>query len=247
MQKRHNIVFLCFCAAFVCYIDRVNISVAILPMQEAYGWSETTKGFVLSSFFIGYMIAQAPAGWLTNKIGGKFVLGFAVLSWSIFTLLTPPAAFVSFTLLILVRIAMGLGEAAMFPATYGLLGSWVPVAERSRSTSFLISGVPLGTLFALLTTGWIISRFGWPSVFYIFGMVGIIWTVVWYFKSSNSPAEYPGISEVELELLSETKDNKNNKEKDLKNIVDSYSPFTYQMDFCSYTFNNANCITIIIE
>jgi MFS transporter, ACS family, solute carrier family 17 (sodium-dependent inorganic phosphate cotransporter), other len=71
MQKRHNIVFLCFCSAFVCYIDRINISVAIIPRQEAFGGSDTTKGLVLSSFFIGYMILQAPAGWLTNKIGGK--------------------------------------------------------------------------------------------------------------------------------------------------------------------------------
>ena len=79
MQKRHNIVLLCFCAVFVCYIDRVNISVAIIPMQEAFGWSDTTKGLVLSSFFVGYMLTQAPSGWLTNRIGGKIVLGAAVL------------------------------------------------------------------------------------------------------------------------------------------------------------------------
>jgi len=203
MQKRHNIVFLCFCAAFVCYIDRVNISVAIIPMQEAFGWSDTTKGLVLSSFFIGYMVLQAPCGWLTNKIGGKIVLGFAVLSWSIFTLLTPVAAFISFPLLIAARIAMGLGEAAMFPATYNMLARWVPESERSRSTSFLISGVPLGTLFALLTTGWIISEFGWPYVFYIFGLVGLVWTVVWYFKCTVSPGDYPGITDAELELLAD--------------------------------------------
>lgn len=162
MQKRHNIVFLCFCAAFVCYIDRVNISVAIIPMQEAFGWSDTVKGMVLSSFFIGYMIMQAPNGWLTNRIGGKIVLGFVVLSWSLFTFLTPIAAFISLPVLIAIRIFMGLGEAAMFPATYGLFGYWVPESERSRSTIFLLSGIPLGTLFALTITGWIVTRFGWP-------------------------------------------------------------------------------------
>ena len=158
MQKLHNIVFLCFCAVFVCYIDRVNISVAIIPMQEAFGWSDTIKGVVLSSFFIGYMIMQAPSGWLTNRIGGKIVLGLAVLSWSLFTILTPFAAFLSLPILIAVRIAMGLGEAAMFPATYGMFGYWVPESERSRSVSFLLSGIPLGTLFALTTTGWIVNR-----------------------------------------------------------------------------------------
>ena len=201
MQKRHNIVLLCFCAAFICYIDRVNISVAVIPMQEAFGWSDTTKGLILSSFFIGYMILQAPSGWLANKIGGKLVLGFAVLSWSVFTILTPVAALISLPLLIAVRIAMGLGEAAMFPATYNLFSRWVPEAERSRSLGFLASGIPLGTLFALTTTGWIVTRYGWPYAFYIFGWLGVVWAVVWYFKATNSPAEHPGISATELELL----------------------------------------------
>ena len=201
MQKRHNIVLLCFCAAFICYIDRVNISVAIIPMQEAFGWSDTTKGFVLSSFFIGYMILQAPSGWLANKIGGKFVLGFAVLSWSVFTILTPVAAMISLPLLIAVRIAMGLGEAAMFPASYSLFSRWVPEAERSRSMGFLASGIPLGTLFALTTTGWIVSRYGWPSVFYTFGLAGLVWAVFWYYKATSYPGEHPGITAEELELL----------------------------------------------
>ena len=201
MQKRHNIVLLCFCAAFICYIDRVNISVAIIPMQEAFGWSDTTKGLVLSSFFIGYMILQAPSGWLANKIGGKFVLGFAVLSWSVFTILTPVAAMISLPLLIAVRIAMGLGEAAMFPASYSLFSRWVPEAERSRSMGFLASGIPLGTLFALTTTGWIVSRYGWPSVFYTFGLAGLVWAVFWYYKATSYPGEHPGITAEELELL----------------------------------------------
>ena len=170
-------------------------------MQEAFGWSDTTKGLVLSSFFIGYMILQAPSGWLANKIGGKFVLGFAVLSWSVFTILTPVAAMISLPLLIAVRIAMGLGEAAMFPASYSLFSRWVPEAERSRSMGFLASGIPLGTLFALTTTGWIVSRYGWPSVFYFFGLAGLVWAVFWYYKATSYPGEHPGITAEELELL----------------------------------------------
>ena len=170
-------------------------------MQEVFGWSDTTKGLVLSSFFIGYMILQAPSGWLANRIGGKIVLGFAVLSWSVFTILTPVAALISLPLLIAVRIAMGLGEAAMFPATYNLFARWVPEAERSRSVGIMASGIPLGTLFALTTTGWIVTHYGWPYAFYSFGLLGVVWAVVWYFKAANYPAEHPGISATELELL----------------------------------------------
>lgn len=200
-QRRYTIVTLCICAVFVCYIDRVNISVAVIAIQEEFGWSETTKGWVLSAFFIGYMLLMAPSGWFANRIGGKFVLGAAVLWWSIFTILTPTAAYVSLGILIAVRIAMGMGEAAMFPSAYNLYGRWVPAAERSRAVSLLIGGIPLGTLFALTTTGWIIERFGWPSVFYIFGVTGFFWCIVWYLLAHDDPATDPKISPAERDML----------------------------------------------
>ena len=104
-QRRYTIVALCVAASFVCYIDRVNISVAAITMQQQYGWSEQTKGLVLSSFFLGYMLFQVPSGWLANRIGGKFVLGFAVVWWSVFTMLTPLAAALSLPILLATRVA----------------------------------------------------------------------------------------------------------------------------------------------
>ena len=186
-QRRYTIVTLCVLAVFVCYIDRVNISVAVIAMQETFGWSDTTKGYVLSSFFIGYMLFQVPSGWLANRLGGKLILGGAVLWWSVFTIVTPAAAMISLPLLIVARIAMGLGEAAMFPSAYNLYGRWVPPAERSRAVSLLIGGIPLGTLFALVVTGWLVEQFGWPSVFYIFGAVGVVWCLLWFARAANDP------------------------------------------------------------
>ena len=199
--ERYKLVALCVIAAFICYIDRVNISVAVIAMQEQFGWSETRKGLVLSSFFVGYMLFMAPSGWLANRYGGKTILGLAVFWWSLWTVLTPPAAALSFGALIAARIAMGLGEAAMFPAVYNLYGRWVPVAERSRAVALLIGGIPLGTMFAVLSTGWIVLNFGWPVVFYAFGSVGVVWTLVWFRRAYNSPGEHPDISATERRLL----------------------------------------------
>ena len=70
MQARHSLVLASFFALFIAYLDRVNISVAAIAMQETLGWSETEKGFVLSSFFIGYMAAQILGGVLADKYGG---------------------------------------------------------------------------------------------------------------------------------------------------------------------------------
>jgi ACS family sodium-dependent inorganic phosphate cotransporter len=199
--RRYTIVALCVFAVFICYADRVNISVAAIAMQEEFGWSETTKGYVLSSFFIGYLLFQIPSGWLANKLGGKLILGFAVLWWSLFTFLTPFAAGISIIILIVTRIGMGLGEAAMFPSAYNLYSRWVPPSERSRSVSLLIGGIPLGTLFALLITGWLVETHGWPVAFYSFGAGGAVWVVIWYFYAHDDPATDPRCSEDERKLL----------------------------------------------
>lgn len=200
-SKRYAVVGMCFAAVFVCYIDRVNISVAAIAMQSEFGWTETTKGLVLSSFFVGYMLTMAVAGWLADRFGGKLVLGLAVIWWSLFTVLTPWAAYSSMAMLIAARVALGLGEAATFPASYGLFSRWVPVEERARSISLLASGVPIGTLFALVTTGWIVANYGWPAVFYWFGAVGIVWAVAWFWFIHDDPASHPRISGAELDRI----------------------------------------------
>jgi ACS family sodium-dependent inorganic phosphate cotransporter len=175
-------------------------------MQERFGWSETTKGFVLSSFFIGYLLFQIPSGYLANRFGGKRVLGIAVIWWSFCTFLTPSAA-ASFPLLIAIRIAMGLGEAATFPGAYSLYARWVPARERARAIALQMSGIPVGTVFALLTTGWIIAKYGWPAAFYLFGAVGLVWAAVWFRTIHNSPREHPRLSPAERALLAEPRSN----------------------------------------
>ena len=198
---RYTVVALSFWAVFICYIDRVNISVAAVAMQDEFGWDETTKGLVLSSFFVGYLALQVASGWLANRIGGRIVLGVAVVWWSIFTMLTPPAAFASLALLIVTRIVLGLGEGATFPTIYTLYRRWIPANERSRVVALMVSAIPAGTLFALLTTGWIVERFGWPMVFYSFGALGLVWAFAWFWFIHDDPEHDPRASETERALL----------------------------------------------
>jgi ACS family sodium-dependent inorganic phosphate cotransporter len=192
---------LCFLACFVAYTDRVNISVAAVAMKEQLGWSQTEKGFVLSSFFIGYMLFMYASGWLAKRYGGRNVLGIAVIAWSVFTLLTPPAAAMSIPLLIGVRICMGLGEAAVFPASVELYSRWVPAAERTRAMARLLSGIPVGTVVGLMATGWIVGQYHWSMAFYSFGVLGLAWAALWFASVSNDPARDPGITPSELALI----------------------------------------------
>lgn len=184
----YTVVLLCFAAAFISYIDRSNISVAAIAMKDEFRWSETDKGLVLSSFFVGYMLLQLVAGVLANRYGGKLLLGVAVVWWSAFTVLTPAAAYVSLGALIAARIALGLGEAAVFPGCINLIGRWVPVAQRSRAVSLVTSGLSLGTVFSLPVTGWLVRTYGWPNPFYLFGAVGLVWALAWFPLVGNGRA-----------------------------------------------------------
>jgi ACS family sodium-dependent inorganic phosphate cotransporter len=195
------VVFLGFLSVFVCYIDRVNISVAIIPMAAELGWTPQTQGTVLSAFFVGYLLLQVVGGRLADRFGGKIVLAAGVLFWSLFTVLTPPAAFLGLGVLLATRIAMGMGEAVTFPSIFSIYGRWVPLEERSRAVGLTNSGIPLGTVFALVVTPYLVERLGWEWAFYLFGALGVFWFLAWQSSVTAEPAQHPRISPEELALI----------------------------------------------
>ena len=195
---RARVMLMCFAAIFVCYIDRVNISVAIIPMARDLGWSPSTQGLVLSSFYVGYLLMQIGGGRLADRFGGKLILGLGVLAWSLFTILTPPAAFLGFSALLLARVGMGLGEAVTFPSVYNMIARWIPPAEKSRAVGVANSGIPVGTVFALLVTPLIVQSLGWEWAFYLFGAVGVLWYLGWQRLVTARPEDHPRISAAEL-------------------------------------------------
>jgi len=175
-------------------------------MKEHFGWSQTQKGFVLSAFFVGYLLFMFVAGLIATRLGGKRLLGCSVAAWSIFTLLTPLAATLSLAVLILARIGMGIGEAAMFPAAFELFGRWAPPTERARAVARLYSSIPIGTLIGLMGTGWIVASYGWPMAFYAFGVVGLLFVIVWYRQVENDPTTDPRLDTAERALLCEAQE-----------------------------------------
>lgn len=71
------------------------------------------RGFVNSSFFIGYLLTQVFAGWLSARFGGKWVLGAGMMVTTVATLLSPIAARGSVYLLMMMRIIKGLGSVSI--------------------------------------------------------------------------------------------------------------------------------------
>ncbi|KAJ9698629.1 hypothetical protein PVL29_007612 [Vitis rotundifolia] len=199
--KRWVIVILCFSAFLLCNMDRVNMSIAILPMSAEYNWSPTTVGLIQSSFFWGYLLTQIAGGIWADTVGGKLVLGFGVVWWSIATILTPIAAKIGLPFLLVVRAFMGIGEGVAMPAMNNILSKWVPVAERSRSLALVYSGMYLGSVTGLAFSPFLIHSFGWPSVFYSFGSLGTVWFATWLSKAYSSPLEDPELLPKEKKLI----------------------------------------------
>ncbi|XP_074263330.1 ascorbate transporter, chloroplastic-like [Silene latifolia] len=203
LPKRWLIVLLCFAAFLLCNMDRVNMSIAILPMSKEFNWSSSTVGLIQSSFFWGYLLTQIVGGIWADKVGGKLVLGFGVIWWSVATILTPFAARISLPCLLVVRAFMGIGEGVAMPAMNNMISKWIPVSERSRALSLVYSGMYLGSVVGLGFSPILIHKLGWPSVFYSFGSLGTIWIALWLANACSSPAEDPDLSAQEKRFIME--------------------------------------------
>ena len=203
-RRRWTVVSLCFVAFALCNMDRVNMSITILPMREAFGWDVKTVGIIQSSFFWGYLLTQVAGGVWSDRFGGKRVLGFGVAWWSMATALTPIAAKAGLPALLIVRACMGIGEGVAMPAMNTMLSRWVPTVERSRSLAVVYSGMYLGSVLGLAGTPHLTESLGWPSAFYIFGVIGLGWVGAWVAGAASTPQEDVYISDEERAYIEES-------------------------------------------
>ena len=183
LSPENTVLLATACAFVVGNMDKINISVAIIPMAKEFHWSPTVIGLVQSSFFYGYLLSQLPAGYASSRFGGKNVLSVGVGLWSLSTACIPAAADTtaagSLFFLLLSRAAVGLGEGVAPAAATDLIAKVSATSGRSRATSFVFGGLHVGSLMGLTLAPFFIDVWGWQSVFYIFGIGGLAWNVWW--------------------------------------------------------------------
>lgn len=186
-KKRHILTIYSFFGFFFAYIFRANLSVAILEMSKVIPaanltkqenntlelpeseWSPLLQGYILSSFFYGYIFTQIPAAYLSSRYGGRNLFGAGVGLSAFLCLAMPIAAYIGPTYLMVIRILQGLCQGFMYPAMHCLWSKWCPPNERSRLATFALSGSYIGSVTALSTGGLITIYLNWQSIFYIFG------------------------------------------------------------------------------
>ncbi|CAK9258764.1 unnamed protein product [Sphagnum jensenii] len=188
LPPRYKLVLTTSLAFVICNMDKVNMSVAIIPMSHQMGWNSSIAGLVQSSFFWGYAISQLPGGWLAARFTGQKVLRGGVVLWSLATAAVPSVA--SFIPgLLFCRLLVGLGEGVSPSAATDLIARAMPVSERSRAVATVFGGLNVGSVIGLLLAPMIIQYIGWESVFYIFGFLGVLWYLLLQLTTYPSSCE----------------------------------------------------------
>lgn len=180
----------------ITYLDRVCISVAGPRMQAALHIGASGWGWVVGMFALSYAAFEIPAGMLGDRIGPRRVLTRIVLWWSAFTTLT--GLVTGFYPLLLTRFLFGAGEAGGYPNSSIAVARWFPVSERGRAFGFVLMAGQVGGALAPLLVVPIQARYGWRASFYLFGILGLVWSAVWYGWFRDAPVEKRGVSEAEL-------------------------------------------------
>ncbi|GAB0100070.1 MFS domain-containing protein [Sergentomyia squamirostris] len=215
-KRRYILVFLAFLGFINVYTLRLNLSVAIVAMTEKFNttlengtvveesefnWNSKDQGLVLSSFFYGYICTQVIGGIIASKVGGHYVYGLGIGITAMLTLIIPIAAKYSIYALVTIRIIQGFFEGVTFPAFHEFISRWAPAYERSRMASGAFMGNYLGTVISLPLSGLLAVHWGWESVFYFFGALGVAWCTAWFLIVKAGPECDPYITDEEKNYI----------------------------------------------
>ena len=81
-----------------------------LLQNGQYVWDKKIQNHILAAYFYGYLTTQILGGYLSLKLGAKITLGGAILIGSVFTILVPLAANMSYMALIACRFITGIAH-----------------------------------------------------------------------------------------------------------------------------------------
>jgi ACS family glucarate transporter-like MFS transporter len=203
-RTRWTILAILFIVTTINYADRASISIAGPEMRKVFGLSAVQMGFVFSAFSWSYVLAQLPGGWLLDRFGSKITYFFSIFLWSLFTMLTGAVGFLTgataVAVLFALRLIVGGAEAPSFPGNSRITSAWFPAHERGLAAALFNSAQYFATVLFAPIMGWLVHSYGWQSVFYVMGAMGIVMAGVWL-KTVYSPKDHPSISAGELAYI----------------------------------------------
>jgi MFS family permease len=174
----------------VSFLDRQIISLLVAPIKADLLISDTQVGALQGTAFgVFFALMGWPLGWLSDRVHRVGLIALAIVTWSAMTIASGLAD--SFSGLLLARIGVGIGEAALVPAAVSLLSDYFPPQRRALPLSIFTSGISVGLGLALLLGGvlvtfahdgvsqvpwlgsWLAAQRGWQVVFILSGLAGL--------------------------------------------------------------------------
>jgi MFS family permease len=172
-------------ADFFCGIDRLNVSIAALTMNDTLGLTAAAFGAGLGAFFWAYVLGQVPASFALRRFGARRTIMAIMVAWGLCAcamgFITGAKSFIA------VRVALGAAEAGFFPALLFLTAQWIPESHRGRFVGAVsmaviaatVVGPPLGT--TLMRLDGALGLAGWRWVFLLEGAPALLIGIAAYF------------------------------------------------------------------
>ena len=198
-RVRYGILAIIIVATAINYMDRANLSIVAPDVKKDLHISAAELGLIFSAFSWTYAALQIPGGWVLDRVGPRITFGVALIFWSIVTGSISLAK--GFGSLLGLRLALGVAETPAFPANNALVSRWFPTKERGFATGAYTAGEYVGLAIAAPLLAWMAVTYGWHSVFYLTGGLGIVFAFVWLFFIRNSPQSDKRVSRSEIDLI----------------------------------------------
>ncbi len=195
---------------FICYIsnylDRVNVSIAKLQMQQDLHFSETVFGLGMGVFFIGYILFEVPSNIIMHKVGASKWIARIIITWglvsaSMLFVKTPIAFYI-------LRFLLGLAEAGFFPGVILYLTYWFPTYRRCRMIGLFVTAIPVAGIIGNPLSGWILHSMngtdgllGWQWLFLIEAFPSLIIGVIAFLYLDDSITKAKWLSGSEKSIL----------------------------------------------
>src|SRR6201996_6752083 len=197
-KARYRILDLLAIGTMINYLDRTVLGIAAPQLTKELGINAALMGLMFSVFSWSYVASQIPGGLFLDRFGSKVTYFLAMTFWSLFTL--AQGLVHGIAPLFALRLGLGVAESPCFPTNSRVVATWFPQSERAMATGTYTVGEYIGLAFFSPFLFALMGAFGWRSLFYVVGAVGIVFGLVWW-KFYREPHEHPWINQAELDYI----------------------------------------------
>ena len=155
------------------WIDRMVVSILLVPIQQELQLSDTAMG-VLSGFGFSllYTLSTVLIARYSDVHNRRNLLSGAVVIWSLATSFCGMVT--GFGQLLLGRAIVGVAEAGGGAPTYSIIADYFPPRRRALAMGIYSSGIYIGIMLSFLLGSLLAARFGWRATFWLLGPPGLL-------------------------------------------------------------------------